>query len=224
MNRRCTKSENNWVSAIPCIRSNDEFPIWKQSPATSIGNLFNFHAIFMSSCNIMPCIRPQPILMAVLTILHLTQALEMSDLEYISDEVDFKPCQTTPLAPSDFNEQEVSAGQLLNVNPCPPPKESAWSKGPQGLVKRSKLVCSWSLSPYIVTIRKSSTKGLVKGDSATSDSPRSKPSNPVTQTHSRRSSTLGQAAPLNDGDSVSNLNLSASKQSKLLPAHFLLAF
>jgi len=86
-------------------------------------------------------------LLVFVTILHLTQALEMSDLEYISDEVDIKPCQTTPLAPSDFNEQqEVSAGQLLN--PCPPPKESAWSKGPQGLVKRSKLVCSWFLSPF----------------------------------------------------------------------------
>jgi len=36
----------------------------------------------------------------------------MSDLEYISDEVDFKPSETTP-----------------------PAKKTAWSKGPQGSVK-----------------------------------------------------------------------------------------
>src|SRR5438270_13460235 len=111
----------------------------------------------------------------------------MSDWEYISDEVDFKPCEATPLPPPDFNEQqEVSGQQLLNLRP--PPKKTAWSKGPQG--------------------------------SATMPSPRSHPSIPVTLTRSRRSSTLGQVAPLNDGDSVSKLNLSAYKQSGLLPSHF----
>jgi len=140
----------------------------------------------------------------------------MSDLEYISDEVDFKPSETTP-----------------------PAKKTAWSKGPPGSVKDPNsyahglchhfLICLL----YIVTIRKSSSAvspknslqkrsawSMVTPLPATTPSPRPHPSTPVSLT---RSSTLGQAAPLNDGNNVSKPNLSTSK-SKLVPAHFLPAF
>ncbi len=149
----------------------------------------------------------------------LDLGLDISDQEFDSDKGNFEPCETKPLVPPDLNEQQEIS----------PPAKSAWSEGPQGSYARGLIFTVFLLLIYIIGIRKSPSavspipakSAWLKGPppSATTPSPRSQspaPSTPVTQTHSRRSSTLGQAVPVNDGVSVSRPNMGAPKQSESL--------